>query len=127
LGALYSVLALIVLYFFGDVVALLFVDAKEVQILHNAKQFLLTNAVFYFPLALVNIVRFMIQGLGYSRLAIIAGVCEMLARSVVGFCLVPLFGYHAVCYANPCAWIAADLFLIPAYLYVMKKLRKRLV
>lgn len=126
LGAVYAVIILAVLYYFGDVVALMFVDAKEVEILQNSKQFLLINALFYFPLALVNIVRFMIQGLGYSRLAIMAGVSEMAARTVVGFVLVPLFGYAAVCYANPFAWIAADLFLIPAYLYVMKGLGKKL-
>ena len=33
----------------------------------------------------------MIQGLGYSRLAILAGVSEMAARAVMGFCLVPDF------------------------------------
>ena len=48
----------------------------------------------------------------------------MAARSFVGFCLVPVFGYLAVCIANPVAWIAADLFLIPAYRYVMKSLNK---
>lgn len=124
LGAAYSVLALIVLYFFSDIVALLFVDAGETQILGNTRQFLMTNVAFYFPLALVNIVRFMIQGLGYSKFAIIAGVCEMAARCLVAF-LVGVFGYNAVCFANPLAWIAADIFLIPAYLYVMKRLRRK--
>jgi O-antigen/teichoic acid export membrane protein len=80
----------------------------------------------YFPLALVNIVRFMIQGLGFSKLAVLAGVCEMAARSLVGFCLVPVFGYAGACLANPAAWIAADLFLIPAYVHVMKHLRQRM-
>lgn len=125
LGAVYSVIALAVIFFFGDVVALLFVDAKEVEILTNTRQFMMANVIFYFPLALVNIVRFMIQGLGYSKFAIIAGVCEMAARSLVGFCLVPVFGYAAVCFANPCAWIAADLFLIPAYRKVMRELRAK--
>ena len=124
LGAAYSVLALVVLYFFSDVVALLFVDAGEFEILKNTRQFLMTNVAFYFPLALVNIVRFMIQGLGYSKFAIIAGVCEMGARCAVAF-LVGWFGYNAVCFANPLAWIAADIFLIPAYLYVMKRLRRK--
>ena len=71
----------------------------------------------------MNTVRFMIQGLGFSRLAILAGVCEMAARTFVGFCLVPVFGYMAVCIANPVAWIAADLFLLPAYRYVMRNLK----
>ena len=123
LGAIYSVIAFVVIYFFSDVIALLFVDASETEILHNTRTFLLANVSFYFPLALVNIVRFMIQGLGYSRLAILAGVCEMIARSAVAFWLVPVLGYDGACLANPAAWIAADLFLIPAYLHVMKHLK----
>ena len=123
LGAIYSVIAFVVIYFFSDVIALLFVDASETEILHNTRTFLLANVSFYFPLALVNIVRSMIQGLGYSRLAILAGVCEMIARSAVAFWLVPVLGYDGACLANPAAWIAADLFLIPAYLHVMKHLK----
>lgn len=124
LGAIYALTAFTVLYLFSDTFALMFVDAGETEILANARRFLLINSVMYFPLALVNIVRFMIQGLGFSRLAILAGVCEMAARSFVGFCLVPVFGYAGACFANPAAWIAADLFLIPAYFHVMKHLKK---
>ena len=71
---------------------------------------------------LVNVVRFTIQGLGYSKRAVLAGVCEMAARAGVGFLLVPYFGYTAVCFASPCAWIAADLFLVPSYRAIMKRL-----
>ncbi len=125
LGLIYAVMAFAFLYFFSNQMALLFVDGAETEILQNTRRFLLTNAAFYFPLSLVNIVRFMIQGLGYSRLAILAGVFEMAARTFMGFVLVPLFGFSAVCFANPMAWVAADIFLIPAYLHVMKQLRKR--
>ena len=40
----------------------------------------------------------------------------------MGLFLVPAFGFAAVCFANPMAWVAADLFLIPAYLHYTKKL-----
>lgn len=123
LGAVYSVLALVIIYFTGERITMLFVDGNETQILQNVRRFLLINAAFYFPLALVNIVRFMIQGLGFPRFAIIAGVCEMVARAAAGFLLVPVMGYMGACLASPLAWIAADLFLIPAYMSVMKKLR----
>lgn len=123
MGAVYSLLALAVLSLFGPVIALLFLDAGQEEILGQVQQFLVTNAVFYFPLALVNIVRFLIQGMGYSKLAVLAGVCEMIARSAVGFCFVPVAGYAAVCFSNPAAWIAADLFLIPAYVRIMKRLK----
>ena len=122
IGCIYAVAAFAVLLFMGQWVALMFVDPGETEILKNTQLFLIANSLFFIPLLGVNVVRFMIQGLGYPRLAILAGVCEMAARSFVGFCLVPLFGSLAVCIANPVAWIAADLFLIPAYRYVMKSL-----
>ena len=108
--------AFLALFFFGNYIVLLFVDGSEMEIIGNARQMLLVNSAFYIPLVFVNVVRFAIQGMGYSKLAILAGVCEMAARSIVGFVFVPLFGYQAVCFANPVAWIMADLFLIPAYL-----------
>lgn len=124
MGAAYSVVALVVLIFYGDVISLLFLDADQVEILYQVRQFLVINAAFFFPLVLVNTVRFLIQGMGYSKLAVLAGVCEMAARSVAGFCLVPFFGYLAVCFASPLAWIAADVFLVWSYLAIMKKLKR---
>lgn len=73
-------------------------------------KFLILVAIFYIPLCLVNVVRFTIQGMGYSVFAIFAGVCEMIGRSLCGFVLVPIFGYAAVCLAGPVAWIFADAF-----------------
>ncbi|EOS27231.1 MATE efflux family protein [Lachnospiraceae bacterium 3-1] len=126
LGFVYSIVACGVLIAFGKNIAFLFVDPSETAILENVGWFLTISGVFFFPLALVNIVRFTIQGLGFSKFAILAGVCEMAARGLVGLGLVPVFGYIAACFASPVAWICADLFLIPAYLYVMKKLRETL-
>ena len=105
----------------GNNLLLLFLDAGETAILGNAYAFIRTNTLFYFPLALVNIVRFLIQGMGFSKLAVFAGAFEMLARGLAGFVLVPWFGFRAVCFANPLAWIFADIFLIPAFFYVRRK------
>ena len=125
LGLIYSVTALGFIAVFGKWAALLFVDAGEQVIIDQVYRFLLVNGTFYFPLALVNIVRFTIQGMGFSRLAILAGVCEMIARSSVAFVLVPVFGFTAVCFASPAAWVLADLFLIPAFIHCVHRLEKR--
>ena len=42
-----------------------------------------------------------------------------------GFILVPKFGYVFVALGSPLAWIFADIFLIPAYIYVVKRLRRK--
>lgn len=126
IGSVYSILALIISIFFGRTIALIFVDISEIQILSQVSKFLIITAAFYIPLCLVNVVRFTIQGMGYSTFAILAGVCEMVARALCGFVLVPIFGFVAVCFASPVAWIFADAFLIPAYGSVLKKLKREI-
>ena len=86
-----------------------------------SRRFLLTQLAFYVPLLFVNLLRFTIQGLGFSEFAVFAGVFEMVARGVFGLCLVPWLGFPAVCFASPAAWVMADLFLFPAYYSCMKK------
>ncbi len=128
MGLVYAIAACIVLTLFGRQISMAFVSKTEEmmpQIIEGSWQFLVWNSAFYFPLALVNVLRFTIQGLGYSKFAIIAGVFEMAARTGVAYLLVPVFGYMAVCAANPCAWIAADIFLIPAFLFVTGHLIKQ--
>lgn len=122
IGFVYSLAAFVILFFFGKSIALLFVDAGETVILDQSWMYLVGNSLFFIPLVLVNVLRFSIQGMGYSKFAILAGVCEMVGRSVVGFCLVPIFGYPVVCIGSPVAWICADLFLVPAFHSCLRKL-----
>ncbi|MCD8381238.1 MAG: MATE family efflux transporter [Lachnospiraceae bacterium] len=124
LGAAYSVFAFTFTFFFGRDLAGLFVDGAEASILNQAALYLKLNTAFYFPLALVNIVRFTIQGMGFPRFAILAGVFEMAARSITAFALVPVLGFTGSCLGNPVAWIFADLFLIPAYFHVRKTMAR---
>ncbi|MDD5863625.1 MAG: MATE family efflux transporter [Firmicutes bacterium] len=125
LGVVFSLVILAVLWLGGGAMTTLFLDTSDAETIATvvplSQQFLLINAAFYIPLLFVNLLRFTIQGLGYSELAVFAGVFEMVARGVFGLCLVPVFGYAAACFASPAAWVMADVFLFPAYFYCMKK------
>lgn len=129
LGAVYSVIAFLIAYFFSVPLGSLFVDAKDPvlveEILQNVHFFMVTSTIFYFPLALVNIIRFMIQGIGFPVFAILAGVMEMIARALAGFILVPIWGFPAAALGSPIAWILADVFLIPAFFHVYHKLQRQ--
>lgn len=126
LGIGYAVIAFGILAFFGNQLSTLFVNGNEIRVIEDSAKFLFWNSAFYIPLAFVNIIRFLIQGMGYSKFAILAGVCEMVARTLVGFLFVPIFGFIAACFASPVAWIFADAFLFPAYFHVYKKTGKML-
>jgi len=124
LGFGYAVISFGLLILFSHHLLLFFIDAKETQLLTNAETVLMTTAAFYFLLALVDIIRFLIQGMGFSGFAVLSGVFEMIARTFAGFVLVPAFGFIAVAYASPIAWLMADCFLIPAFFHVSGKLKR---
>ena len=92
IGCIYAVIAFLILVFFSDKIALLFMDAGETETIRQVSMFLIANSAFYIPLVFVNVVRFTIQGMGYSTFAILAGVFEMAARGLAGLVLVPAFG-----------------------------------
>ena len=125
IGASYCVIAALILCFFGKYIALLFMDPGETEILNNVQKFLTANSLSYVLLLGINVFRFSIQGIGYSSLAVFAGVAEMIARCIMGFVLVPIFAYNAVCFANPLAWLFADLFLVPTYIICLKKVKSK--
>ncbi len=125
IGSVYSVLSLIALYFTTDYIALLFVNASETTIIALTRQFILASACFYIPLTGVNVVRFCIQGMGFSVFAISAGILEMIGRAFAAIILIPSIGFMGACLASPIAWIAADAFLFPAFIHCAKKLNAR--
>ena len=121
-GFIYWIISFIVMCIFGERLNALFVDSPDPEMMAQAQEFLLINGASFFLLALVNIVRYLIQGMGYSTFAILAGVFELVARTLAAIVLVPLFGFTGACFASPLAWVFADAFLIPAYFHVKKKL-----
>lgn len=128
-GFAWSLIALLILYFFTDNMAILFISKNESAettafVLKHVFYFLMANGITYWLLVLVNCVRFMIQGMGFSRLAIFAGVFELIGRGLIGIVFVPLLGFPGACLASPLAWVLADAFLLPAYFSCRRKLIK---
>ena len=97
-------------------------QASETTIIALTRQFILASACFYIPLTGVNVVRFCIQGMGFSVFAISAGILEMIGRAFAAIILIPSIGFMGACLASPIAWIAADAFLFPAFIHCAKKL-----
>lgn len=124
IGIIYSILTFIFMNFFAINLGQLFIGSENSEVLLLIKQYLLFLTGAYVLLALVHIVRFSIQGMGFSRLAVFAGIFELIGRGILGIVFVPIYGFTAVCLASPAAWVLADLFLVPAFFYCLNKLRR---
>lgn len=122
---IYFVFTFALIYPFADWMMRLFVDSGEAEVVGRAAQFMRIANYFYPALGLLTILRYSIQGLGFSNLSMLSGVMEMIARCGVSLWLVPALAWTGVCLGDPVAWIMADLFLIPAFLWVQRRLRKQ--
>ena len=128
IATVYSIASALILHFADVAVMSLFLDTTtEVEIVAMGREYLFWNSVFFVPLGALIVWRYSIQGLGFSTLAMMAGVAEMIARTAVAIVLVPMLGYFGAELANPAAWIAACIFLYPAYRWTCHQLDNRLL
>ena len=127
IGLAYSALATMVMVFFGRPLSMLFLDASSTEILDASVQYLKYIGLFYFALALLNVTRQTIQGLGWSGRTVIAGVIEMCARCVICLGFTASYGFTAICCADQVAWCTAVIYLIPTLYFCLKHVKEVIV
>lgn len=125
LTVIYWLFCAILLWFTADWISSLFVGLKEQKIIEYSALFLHISCFNYIFLGTLTTLRYSLQGIGYTKLALNSGVFEMIARVCVSIWLVPATGFLGVCWGDPIAWMSADCFLIPAMIIVYRKLKLR--
>lgn len=111
-GVTYGIISGLVLIFFGRTLCMLFVSADNAEVLDAGGKYLRSLGMFYWVLGLLLPKRMSVQGIGWSRQAMIGGIIEMIARCAVASIFVPKFGYTAICFTDQSAWISATIYLI---------------
>lgn len=122
MGCIYALLALAVAWRFGRELVMLMLTDGGAELLDYAQTYMIVETIFYPLLTLVCVVRYTIQGMGFSGFAMIAGLMEMVARCMAAVCLVPIMGFLGVALGSPLAWVFADVFLVPAYVHFRNRL-----
>lgn len=121
---IYSFVMGAALVLIGRNLATVFVGTANEAILENVHIYFLTNASFYFLLALLFIYRYTLQGLGNSTSPTIAGVMELISRIIGATLLSQAFGFTGVAISGPLAWFGALIPLSYSYFTTKKKLMK---
>ncbi len=117
----YFLITVILIMPWADEMMLLFVDTSHPGIIADAARLMRISCWFYPALGILTVLRYSIQGLGYSALSMLSGVMEMFARGGVSIWLVPAFHFTGVCFGDPTAWVCADMFLVPAIFWLLQK------
>ena len=119
IGIVYSFIAAAFIMTAGKYMTYLFVSEDVGTIMNSVDIYLKCVGIFFIPLAVVNIYRNGIQGLGYGLLPMTAGIAELIGRGVVAVIAAGQRSYLGVCLASPAAWILAGGLLIVMYYYIM--------
>lgn len=116
----YAVISAILIMTVGKYMTYLFVSGDVAEIMASVDIYLKCVGIFFIPLAVVNLYRNGIQGMGYGILPMMAGVAELVGRGIVAVIAAGKRSYVGVCLASPIAWIFAAALLIVMYFYIMK-------
>ena len=119
IGIVYSFIAAAFVMTAGKYMTYLFVSEDVGTIMNSVDIYLKCVGIFFIPLAVVNIYRNGIQGLGYGLLPMTAGIAELIGRGVVAVIAAGQRSYLGICLASPAAWILAGGLLIVMYYYIM--------
>lgn len=133
MSMIYCVISALAVSLLGGFMTVLFVESKQTspeelkEIISLSVKYLRLNSIFYPVLGILFILRNALQGMGYSFLPMMAGVSELIARTLVVFAFVSSFGFMAACLASPVAWLFADILLIITYFLKIKELKSELI
>ena len=74
-------------------------EKSAADVLDASGKYLRCLGYFFWSLGILNVSRMVTQGLGYSGRAVLSGVTEMVARTIVSLGFVGALGYTAICFA----------------------------
>ena len=120
-----SLIMMVLVHFFGEYLMLIFVKASETEVLKAAGIYFNTVVWAYPFLGSIFLYRNALQGMGYGFVPMMGGVFELVARAGIVFLVAGNTSFAGVCMADPAAWIAALIPLIPYYFWIMKKKENR--
>lgn len=95
---------------------------QEVEQTMSIAYFYLSVMSWALPiLYILHVVRSAIQGMGNTALPMVSGVVEFVMRTATALCLPLAVGETGIFFAEPAAWIGADVVLVTSYLIVAGK------
>lgn len=102
---------------------MLFISAadRSEELFDCALKYLVFNGGFYILLSNIYIFRSGLQGMGRGTFALFSGATEVVMRVCAALIAINLHSFTFVCANNLMSWAGANLFLIPAFLTVLKK------
>lgn len=89
-------------------------DSTDEVIISNALLYLKISAPVIPPMAVLVILRNMLQGIQHTVEPLLASGLELVGKVIFAVWLVPVQGYRAVCFCEPTTWVVCFVFILLA-------------
>ena len=122
----WSVIVMILMFFFGKYMTCIFVNSSETDVLAVSVEYFHTVFWCYPFLGSIFLYRNTLQGMGYGLVPMMGGIFELAARTIIVLLVAGCTSFRGVCLADPAAWIAALIPLVPYYIYIMRKQKQKI-
>ena len=101
-------------FLLGEPVLRLITGSSDARIISNAMLYLKISVPIIPPMAVLVILRNMLQGIRHTVEPLLASALELIGKVIFALWLVPVWGYRAVCFCEPTTWIICFVFILLA-------------
>ena len=108
------VFVMIFVFCFSDPAVRTITGTGDEEIISNAVLYLKISAPVIPPMAVLVIVRNMLQGIRHTIEPLLASGLELIGKVIFGVWIVPVVGYTAVCFCEPVTWVVCFFFILGA-------------
>lgn len=110
-----SVVAAVLMLFFGKYVAMLFLDGGEMEILSIACNLIRIEAFFYPALGMVWLYNSALRGIGAVKPTIVSSIAELCCKIVISLSLSKVLGATGIWFAAPVGWVLGAAISIAVF------------
>ena len=121
------VLAMLLTFTLGLPAVRAITGSRDETVLHAAAQYLYINIPMISPMAILVILRSMLQGIRHRVSPLLCSAIEMLGKILFALWIVPVRGYTAVCVCEPVTWVICCLFICVAVFLCRRELSDRYI
>ena len=108
------VFVMLFVFCFSDPAVRAIIGTSDEKIISNAVLYLKISAPVIPPMAVLVIVRNMLQGIRHTIEPLLASGLELIGKVIFGVWIVPVVGYTAVCFCEPVTWVVCFFFILGA-------------
>lgn len=110
-----SILAAVLMLFFGKYVAMLFLDGGETEILSIACGLIRIEAFFYPALGMIWLYNSALRGIGEIRPTIVSSIVELCAKILISVLLSRAIGETGIWFAAPIGWVLGGILSVSVF------------